>query len=312
MAYGGASQPALHSMWKRMCRSVMMWLATKHLRRDNRLLPPSSTPRYVRHRLEDAVVSGLGNSNGVFVHWGVYGSGKSVAVRHAAQRLQDEHGHTVLFRRGYDIWNLLDPVCDLYVGLDLPPRSLLEQLSAPTTLIIDHFDTFVWPALLRREALMVAFRELIACARANPRFNVLLVFQSWEVAKEVKELTDAKLVVHPGCGRWTPDELTALKDAIGRESAGCDDAFRLAVASGSPSVLISRLMHLEPFKITEIRAEIYENEWTQGILALTGGTPLGPGRFPDKEGRFHWERPAPLGPGFQQPCGPAREAMTPE
>jgi hypothetical protein len=71
-------------------------------------------------------------------------------------------------------------------------------------------------------------------------------------------------------------------------------------------------MHTEPLKITEIRAQIYENEWTQGILALTGGTPLGPGRFPDREGRFHWEKPAPLGPGFQQPCGPAREAMTPE
>jgi hypothetical protein len=298
-------------MLKRMGRSVMIWLATKYLQRDSRLLPPS-TSRYVRHRLEDAVVSGLGNSNGVFVHWGVYGSGKSVAVRHAAQRLQDEHGHIVLFRKGYDIWNLLDPMCDLYAGLRLPPGSLLEQLSTPTTLIVDHFDTFVWPALVRREVLMRGFRDLLACARANPRFNVLLVFHSWEVAQEVKALVDAKLVVHPGCGRWTSDELIVLKDAIGRDPAGCDEALRLAVASGSPSVLISRLMHLEPFKITEIRAEIYENEWTQGILALTGGTPLGPGRFPDREGRFHWEKPAPLGPGFQQPRGPMRPAEASE
>ena len=288
---------------KRMGQSVLVWLATKQLRRINRLAPPSSTLRYVRHRLEDAVVTGLGNSNGLFIHWGVYGSGKTVAVRRAAQRLQDEHGHTVLFRRGYDIC-LLNPVCDFFTGLDLPPLSLLEQLSAPTTLIIDHFDTFVWPALLRREALMVAFRELIACARANPRFNVLLVFQSWEVAKEFTERTDAKLVVHPGCGRWALEEITALKDAVGSEAAGCDHALGLAVACGSPSVLLSRLMHTEPLKITEIRAQIYENEWTQGILALTGGTPLGPGRFPDREGRFHWERPAPLGPGLNPPCDP--------
>jgi hypothetical protein len=71
-----------------------------------------------------------------------------------------------------------------------------------------------------------------------------------------------------------------------------DEILRLAITGGSPGLLHFGLNDFEPLKVSRARARIYENEWTQGTLALTGGTPLGPGRFPDKEGKFHWDPPA--------------------
>jgi S-ribosylhomocysteine lyase LuxS involved in autoinducer biosynthesis len=114
---------------------------------DNKLTP-TCTPHYLRHRLENAIVSTLSSSPGLFIHCqlGVYESGKTTD-RHIAQRLQDDQYSTVIFRKGYhDIPGLSDPDCDLYTCLSLPSSSCAQFISKPTTLIIDHFDTFVWAA----------------------------------------------------------------------------------------------------------------------------------------------------------------------
>jgi hypothetical protein len=275
-----------------LLRSFIIWHASIQLIAKNKLTP-RPTPCYIRHRLENAMVSTLSNSAGIFIHWGVYETGKTTATRHAAQRLQDDHNRTVIFRKGYDIGCLFDPDCDLFARLDFPSSSLAQCISNPTTLIIDHFDSFVWPAAKKNETLMHSLLDMISQARDIPSFNMLLVFNSWESAKEFMDRTDAKLIVHPGCGRWTVDELSALKEITPlkgtRTPEDYDEILLLSTTGGSPSLLNFGLNDKEPLKVTKTRSQIYQNEWTQGTSALTGGTPLGPGRFPDKEGIFHWD-----------------------
>jgi hypothetical protein len=117
----------------------------------------------------------------------LYESGKSVAVRHAAQRLQDDHCRTVIFRKGCDLGCLFDANCGLYTRLGLPWSELALLVSKPTTLIIDHFDTFVWYPAKKNKPLMRSLLGMVAQARHTPNFNMLLVFKSWESAREFKD-----------------------------------------------------------------------------------------------------------------------------
>jgi hypothetical protein len=280
--------------FENLSQSLIAWHASLQLIANNKLTPRPTTC-YLRHRLENAMVATLNTSQGIFIHWGVYETGKSTAVRHAAQRLQDDHDRTVIFRKGYYLVGLFQPDCDLYACLGLPSNSFAQFLARPTTLIIDHFDTFVWSVAKKNRPLMRSLMGMLAQARDNPNFNMLLIFNSWESAKDFKDVTDAKLVAHPDTGRWTVDELAALKDIIASKGAHAPDYYeqilRLSAIGGSPGLLRFGLNDLEPLNVAKARSQIYENEWTQGTLALTGGIPTGPGRFPDKEGIFHWDRP---------------------
>jgi hypothetical protein len=274
---------------------LIVWHNSMQLMATNKLTP-KFTRNYLRHRSENAMVATLNTSQGIFIHWGVYETGKSTSARHAAQRLQDDHDRTVIFRKGYDLPGLFEPDSNIYTHLGLPSDCLAQLLVKPTTLIIDHFDSFVWSAAKKNKPLMRSLLGMMAQARETPRFNVLLIFNSWECAKDFKDTTDAKLVAHPHCGRWTEDELTVLRDITHIKHTHTpenrDEILRLAITGGSPGLLHFGLNDFEPLKVSRARARIYENEWTQGTLALTGGTPLGPGRFPDKEGKFHWDPPA--------------------
>ena len=279
--------------FENLSQSLIAWHASLQLIANNKLTP-RSTACYLRHRLENAMVDTLNASQGIFIHWGVYETGKSTAARHAAQRLQDDHDRTVILRKGYDLVGLFQPDCDLYACLGLPSNSFAQFLARPTTLIIDHFDTFVWSVAKKNRPFMRSLMGMIAQARDNPNFNMLLIFNSWESAKDFKDAANAKLVAHPDTGRWTEDELAALRDITHIKHThapeNCDEILRLSITGGSPGLLHFGLNDFEPLKVSRARARIYENEWTQGTLALTGGIPTGPGRFPDKEGIFHWER----------------------
>lgn len=274
-----------------MLKKLSLWYTSLHLISTNRLKPPSTPSNYVRHRLENSMVSTLSSCSGLFIHWGVYESGKTIATRHAAQRLQDNCGRTVIWRNGYELWGLLNAGCDLFAHLDLPCNPLSQVLCQPTTLIIDDFDTFVWPALKKDETLMTSFLALSAEACSAQDFNILLVFKSWVSAKEFKRLANAKLVAHPDWGRWMVDELNALKEITPttRAPGDADQILSYAIAGSSPGLLKFNLTDAEPLKVAQVRSQIYQREWTNGILALTGGDPLGPGRFPDGDGRFHWD-----------------------
>ena len=63
--------------------------------------------RAFHHPLEQSLFDTLNSSkSGVFVHWGVYGSGKTTAVRQAAWRLQEEAGRQVIIMQsfGFRFW----------------------------------------------------------------------------------------------------------------------------------------------------------------------------------------------------------------
>ncbi len=76
------------------------------------------------------------SKSGLFLHWGTYGSGKSIAAENAALRLQSECGGAVIMLHGYVF------VCHQKTGawlrqsVGLPPKStaafgLFEQSDDP-------------------------------------------------------------------------------------------------------------------------------------------------------------------------------------
>jgi hypothetical protein len=85
--------------------------------------------------------------SGVFVHWGVYESGKSTAATQAAWRLQEEAERQVIGFNGFEFSWLKPPVKRLRHAIGVPEdmidKPLSEFFTQDTTIIIDHFDMFL-------------------------------------------------------------------------------------------------------------------------------------------------------------------------
>ena len=272
---------------------------------SHHLEPVTNHNTYIPHRSEQLIVDSLKDSCDLFVHWGVFECGKTIASRNAAQRLQDEHGRLVVFKKGYDLMRS-PAAADLQRRLGLPslpdkkkPFSFfLRNGERPATLIIDHFDNFLWRDIRSEEACR-AFLDLVWDARSSRKFNLMVVVTSWEQAQEIIGLTGARLIGDtPEGARWTEAELLALyhiaqrkqdpTTAMRRSREEYDEVLNLSIKGGSPGLLMYGLTDMENIRASAKRAALYRNEWTNGILALSGGTPNGKGVFPDRNGTFHW------------------------
>jgi hypothetical protein len=254
-------------------------------------LDPPTKSYQLTHRAETAVISALQSSADVFIHWGVYQSGKSTAARQAAQRLQDEHGRLVIYRKGYNTMRLSDFSHGFCKNMYLPEtKPMSASFDKPTSIVIDDFDLFIWTHVKDNSQ---GFLEMIADARSSQKFNILLVITSWETAREVMDLTGACLVGNPDVGRWTAEELTKLYNTIPITGRRCkedyDTQLKASLLGGCPGLITSLLRDEENLNMTTLRSKIYDREWRNGGLALTGGVPQGPGRFPDSKGIFHFD-----------------------
>ena len=287
----------LFSFLNAMMTTIYAFYDTHHLE------PVTNHNTYIPHRSEQLIVDSLKDSCDLFVHWGVFECGKTIASRNAAQRLQDEHGRLVVFKKGYDC--IVGRGGDLYRKLGLPSSSPEKPFSSflrdgerPATLILDHFDDFVWRDIRDSEEACRAFVDLVWDARSSRKFNLMVVVTSWEQAQEIIRLTGARLIGdNPESARWTAAELLALyhtaqrrqdPTAMRRSKKEYDEVLNLAIKGGSPGLLMYGLTDMESIKASGRRAKLYKNEWTNGILALSGGTPNGKGAFPDRNGVFHW------------------------
>ena len=245
--------------------------------------------RGLQHRLEDAIVNTLSRpASEVYVHWGAYESGKSRAASNAAIRLQAE-GKLVMLMHGFDFTFKKDIYSWLRIGIGIPEDRSKDKISTffpadkQTVLIIDHADY-----LFKRYGETDVVNALYTLG-----IPVLILVSSWERAVDLKK--QGCLLLGPTLlGFWTEHELDELYETFPERLKRKVEANKLselrecARLTGSPGVLV--FGSHEEHKPNMRRAKLIETEWENGIRALNGEDMQGvTGRFPDKDGVFHWD-----------------------
>jgi hypothetical protein len=253
-----------------------------------------------RHPLEQKLFDTLNSSkSGVFVHWGVYESGKSTAVREAAWRLQ-EVGRQVIHFHGFDFSSYKQPEGRLRraigVPADMDDKHLSDFFLRDTTIIIDHFDTLMRDKDESAVRTLELVRDLIKESETTRKFNVLIVVNSWERAQELVG-AGCQLVPSDVPARWTREQLETLfatlpVDVINNVGDKKDTLLRLATLSGTPGFLVfeANCKNLPNARY----AAMHDLEWRKGIKALYEPLQELPsdittmeGRFPDRNGNYH-------------------------
>jgi hypothetical protein len=241
-------------------------------------------------------------SSGVFVHWGVYESGKTTAARQAAWRLQEEAERQVIGFNGFEFSWLKPPVKRLRLAIGVPEdmndKPLSEFFTRDTTIIIDHFDMFVRDKDNVGGETLEWVIKLIEESEQTKRFNVLLIVTSWERAQELVN-TGCKLVPSDAPARWTRDQLETLYATLSdkvtsRMGDRKDELLRLSTLSGTPGFLTYEAFS-ERKRFSTSHAAMHDLEWRRGMKGLYKQTQLDlaphveEGRFPDRNGVYHHE-----------------------
>lgn len=216
---------------------------------------------YYNHPVENTLYTALKTGSGVFVHWGVYESGKTTTARSAGLRLQAE-GRLVILLHGYDYLDKTKTVRSwLRQRIGVPEgEEISAYLNRPTIIIVSHYDILM---LKYNTDSIEAFSDL-GC-------TVLLVVSSWERAQELRN-NGCKLVGSAGCGRWTDAQLRAVFPTLSKSmqekwtGEGRDSLLRLSILSGA----VGYLTESAQSNPCERRAELLDAEWHNGIQALEG------------------------------------------
>jgi hypothetical protein len=266
------------------------WIALSIVSRHDKHVGPV---RGVQSRLEDAIVDTLLKPEPrIYVHWGVYASGKAWAARNAAARLQ-AGGRLAMLVRGYDFTHKQELREWLRVSVGVPEDRAGERLSS--FLPSDHTAVMI---LHHGESLIRQYGErALVDTLGELGIPVLIMVSSWERAVNLKE-AGCRLLGEPGFGRWTPMELDVLWERS-RPYTGGGKAQNLELVrecgelSGAPGILLHELERAKYSTYSEPilhRARLINAEWENGRRALNGEDMGGvTGQFPDKDGRFHWD-----------------------
>jgi len=228
---------------------------------------------------------------GIFVHWGVYGSGKTVSLSELSRSLRDK-GHTVVSLNGYGmVHGNLRQLLRHSIGIpDLYKDPISDFFTCSNlTIIIDDFSP-----VMSVDGVYDFLQEL--AIDSNGRFNVLLCVNSFEWAVDILNLRwedcpRPRLVGFPGCGRWNEAQ---LRELIAHVPANLEALVASSTASGVPP-FASRIRAPSEIRTLDL-------EWQKGIQALSQlpadvftipmvyddifTERLGPGLYPDKNGKF--------------------------
>ena len=242
-------------------------------------------------------------SSGVFVHWGVYESGKSTAAIQAAWRLQEEAERQVIGFNGFEFSWLKPPVKRLRHAIGVPEdmtdKPLSEFFTRDTTIIIDHFDTLLRDKDNVGDETLEWVIKLIEESEQTKKFNVLLIVTSWERAQELVD-AGCKLVPSDAPARWTRDDLETLYASLCDKTRSImsekeDELLRLSTLSGTPGFLTYEAIS-DRKRFSTSHAAMHDLEWRRGMKALckqAHDLDLSPhaaeGRFPDRNGVYHHE-----------------------
>lgn len=211
------------------------------------------------------------SSSGIFVHWGVYDSGKSTAVKQLAWRLQEEAGRTVILLQGCNFASTksISEWFRICVGIpENSTESFSTFISKPTTIIFDQFDLLMYN--IRINDTLDFLRDMATESSSTEKFNFLLVLTSWERALQLKT-NGYKIMEYSG--RWTGEQLTALFSTMTQqheETNNLTDEYKqhimqIAEISGTPADIPYAKHDL---KFSFIHAEMLNREWNKGEEAL--------------------------------------------
>jgi hypothetical protein len=255
------------------------------------------------HPLAETLFSTLKTErSGVFVHWGVYESGKSTAARQAAWRLQEEAGKQVIGFNGFEFSWLIPPVKRLRLAIGVPKdmddKPLSEFFIRDTTIIIDHFDMFLRDKDNVGGETLEWVIKLIEESEQTKKFNMLLIVTSWERAQDLVD-AGCKLVPGDAPARWTRDDLETLYASLpdkvtSRMSDRKDELLLLSTLSGTPGFLTYEACS-ERKRFSTSHAAMHNLEWRRGMKGLYKQKQLDlaphveEGRFPDRNGVYHHE-----------------------
>jgi len=228
---------------------------------------------------------------GIYVHWGVYGSGKTVSTYELSRSLQCK-GHTVVLLNGYRlVHGNLKQLLRQSIGI---PPTYKDPISSffprsNLTIIIDDFSP-----VMSVDGVYDFLHEIALDSRG--RFNVLLCVTAFEWAVDILNLRwddcpSPRLVGFPGCGRWS--ELQ-LRELVSHTPENFEALIASSAESGVPP-FASRIR--DPVEVRTL-----DLEWRKGIQALSQLSPdtftipmvyddvftdkLGPALYPDKKGMF--------------------------
>ena len=267
---------------------LRVWWLSSQLRA--RHAPAPVLVRY-HHPLEGLFVHALRASPGnkVWVHWGAFESGKSTAAQNAAASLTASRRSVLLLHGYHTPWGM--PLREWLVEHQLGLSDGHTASHFMDAVVVDHCDY-----LFHGKGHGTEEAELVAAARALG-VNVLLIVSSWERALALRQ-HGAELVGEPGCGRWTPEQLeravvatieSEVVETEFRDDVHQKERLRICKLAQTPSGLLDRLAVRTRF-YEEQRARLIVQEWENGIRALTtGDASFAEGRFPDKDGHFHWD-----------------------
>lgn len=296
-------------MFSKFFTSMHIGQAVGRIRTLHRIENHQYTPAY-HHPIEQILFDALkGSSTGVFVHWGVFESGKSIAVREVAWRLQQETNRLVIGLQSFDFRcnrsigqqelrrligvpeHMHEPLSVFFTkpaGTDIVMDRLFTRTEG-TTIVIDHADLLMRDKDNRGDEMLEMVLALIDESEASKKFNVLLVVTSWERANELMD-AGCKLVPGDAPGRWTREQLEALFTAAPesmRAKVGerKDELLNLSTLSGTPGFLTFEAYN---DKYCSRHAVMHDIEWSMGTKALYDGiTENDKGRFPDRNGVYH-------------------------
>ena len=177
--------------------------------------PPSiEVSKVVEHEVQNHLSNAMDDPEcGVFVHWGIEGSGKSIAAALLARKLKSEKGRSVLF---LDHHSLTSPsiasVVQMFCMM-LPSREKSFQSDPtkppPMSIIVDDLDKAEnWNDGEFRKTIV----SLAKISSSGKRFNVLLLVSSSSRARELLnwDWRHIQLVGGPGCGIWRREHVSKL------------------------------------------------------------------------------------------------------
>ena len=196
-------------------------------------LPPIEVSKVVEHEVQKQLSDAMNDPGcGVFVHWGIEGSGKSIAAACLARKIRTEKGRSVLFLDSHSLISSSTAItmfCKMLPARDKPYNSTEPP---PMSIIVDDLDRAAgWNEAELRETITTLAR----ISASSKRFNMLLLITSASRAREILNWNwrHIQLIGTPGCGMWQREHISQL---LG--TGVSDEVVNLCVRAGTPDFTV--------------------------------------------------------------------------
>ena len=209
--------------------------------------PQYDLSKLIPHPVQDALVQAMNNPLcGIYIFWGIQGSGKTAYSSWMAEQLS---------KKGRHIWHLdshsligrhsaivMRKICE-----NLPGRERMFQLNPtsppPTTIVIDNFDQ-AWPSGNDKHSVVKKLRDIITMLAdqsvMGKRFNLMLVISSPELARAVLQWDQLRIQLIETIGIWKREQLEVLLSMTSYTSSTDDREDRLmhCTTAGTPGFVV--------------------------------------------------------------------------